>query len=92
MKNFLYRVKKEDSVFSLAKRFNACVGKIIADNNLVKEISAGDVLLITKEQNTYVIEPTDTIERVARKFCTTPERILTENKIPYIFCGLIIKV
>ena len=92
MKKFLYRVKKEDSVFSLANRFNACIGKIIADNNLTKEISAGDVLLITKEQQTYIVEPTDTLEKIAKKFNTTPECILAQNKVEYIFCGLIIKV
>ena len=32
------------------------------------------------------------IDSFAKKFNTTPERILNENKIPYIFCGLIIKV
>lgn len=92
MKKFLYRVKAEDTVFSLSSRFNACVGKIIFDNNLTKEISAGDILLITKEEQTYEIMPTDTLESVAKKFNTTPERILRENNVPYIFCGLIIKV
>ena len=38
MKKFFYRVQAGDSVLSLAQKFNLSVCKIIADNNLKKEI------------------------------------------------------
>ncbi len=66
------------------------MGGIIFINQLKEEVSAGDILLIEREKNTYLVKPTDTIEEIAKKFGVLPEHILEKNHIPYIFCGLII--
>ena len=92
MEKFFYRVKSGDSVLSISKRFNCSMGKLISINRLKKEVSAGDILLIEKEKNLYMVKYTDTIEKIAVRFCTTPEKILENNCLPYIFCGLLIVI
>lgn len=92
MKKFLYRVQDGDSVLGLASRFNACLGQLIFENNLTKEICAGDILLIEPMQSFYRVDITDTIDSLAKRFNTTPEIILSQNKVPYIFAGLVIRV
>ncbi len=93
MKKFFYRVQKNDTVSILANRFNLPVTEIIAENNLKKEIEEGDVLLLEKnERPLYTVKPTDTVFSLAEKFGTTPEKILEDNRLPYIWFGLKIKI
>ena len=93
MKKILYRVADGDTVLSLAQRFNMPITKIIKDNNLLKEICAGDMLYLEIEENSlYKVQPCDTLCSIAKKFNTTEQKILEDNGVPYIFYGLIIKV
>ena len=66
------------------------MGRLIFINQLKGEVSAGDILLIEIENMTYLVKPTDTIEKIAKRFKVSTEYILEKNHIPYIFCGLII--
>ncbi len=90
MEKFFYRVQKGDTILSLCQKFSCSMGRLIFVNQLKEEVCAGDILLIEREKNTYMVKPTDTIESIAKKFCLSPEFILQKNNIPYIFCGLII--
>ena len=92
MEKFFYRVQIGDTVLSICQRFNCSMGKLIFLNQLKGEISAGDILLIEREQNVYMVKPSDTLEEIANKFCLSPEYILEKNHIPYIFSGLIISI
>ena len=92
MEKFFYRVQTDDSVLTVCQRFNCSMGKLISLNELKKEISAGDILLIEKEKMVYMVKPTDTIEKIAKKFSVSKEHVLEKNCVPYIFCGLIISV
>ena len=68
------------------------MGKLIFINQLKSEIRAGDILLIEREKRVYMVKPTDTIEKIAKRFSTSPEQILADNHIPFVFCGLIISL
>ena len=93
MKNFFYRVKNQDTVLSLSQEFSVPVGIIIAENNLIKEISEGDILYICTPIGTpYTVMPTDTAKSIAKKFNLTEEELLLKNKSPYFFYGEIIYV
>ncbi len=92
MEKFFYRVQRGDSVLRICQRFNCSIGKLIFNNQLKKEISAGDILLVEREERVYVVQPTDTIEKIADKFCVLPQSILENNRLPYIFCGMIIAI
>ncbi|MBE5750379.1 MAG: LysM peptidoglycan-binding domain-containing protein [Clostridiales bacterium] len=89
MKKFFYRVKKGDTVSKLSSAFNLSPLKIISLNNLEQEILEGDILYIEIENRpVYTVKATDTLISIAQKFSTTPEKILLDNGVPYIFYGL----
>lgn len=94
MKKFFYRVQKGDTVISVAELFDVCFFDLIKDNNLVREITAGDILIINKDDcSLYKVKPSDTIESVSKAFDVSKEKILLQNSsIPYIFYGLKIKI
>ena len=93
MKKFFYRVTEEDTVFSLSQKFSLSTLAIIKLNNLTCEISAGDLLYIeTSDSVLYRVKPFETAESVGKKFNVSPEKILFDNGVPYLFYGLIISL
>ncbi len=92
MKKFFYRVQEGDSLNLIAQKFNAPIGRLIFNNNLTKEVSAGDIILIEQAENVYLVKPLDTIESLAKKFNLAPQQILEKNHLEYIFFGLLIEI
>ncbi len=92
MKKFFYRVQTEDSLNSIAQKFNAPIGRLIFNNNLTKEVSAGDIIFVEQVEKVYLVKPLDTIEKLAIKFNQNPQQILEKNYLSYIYCGLLIEV
>ncbi len=94
MKKIFYRVLSTDTLFGVAEKFGVCFSDIVSDNNLTREISAGDILIINKDDCTlYSVKPFDTVKSIAKAFGVTEESILLKNSaIPYVFYGLKIKI
>ena len=91
MKKFFYRVKEGDTLLSLARKFSVPFSLIIKKNNLHAEISVGDLLYIeSPDCITYAVQPFDTAESVGKKFNVSPQKILLDNGVYYLFYGLII--
>jgi spore germination protein YaaH len=92
MKKFFYRVLEGDSLVNLCQKFNCSLGKLIFKNNLKKEISAGDILLIESSDNLYYVKPTDTLKELAKRFNKSEQDILENNHLDYLFCGIYIEI
>ena len=94
MEKFLYRVQCEDSILSIAKRFNQCVFDLISENRLIKEVKAGDVLVITKKkENLYKIKPLEDANSLSKRYGVSVDSLLMKNGgVPYVFFGLEIKI
>ncbi len=93
MKKFFYRVKSGDTIFRLSKRFNVPLSTLIGDNALKKEISEGDVILISPQEPVYVVSPMQSYLDVAHSTNRTVEQLKELNpNIPYIFYGVVIKI
>ncbi len=92
MKKFFYRVQQEDTLNSIAQKFNSPIGRLIFNNKLTKEVSAGDILFIEQVKNVYLVKPLDRLEDLAKKFNQSPQEILQKNHLMYIYCGLLIEV
>jgi spore germination protein YaaH len=92
MKNFFYRVCVGDTLLSVCKNFNVSPTIIIKQNNLTREIEAGDILKIDADGVFYTVKPNDTIDSIAERFNVCADDILNENNIPYVFYGLVIKI
>lgn len=94
MEKIFYRVKNNENLLEIASRFDVTVFDIILDNNLVREVLPGDVLIINKTDGlTYSVTPSDTIDSIAKKFCITKEELLFKNRpLTYVFYGIKIKI
>ena len=93
MKNFLYRVQDGDTVFSVSEKFNIPPCLIIKENNLNCELQAGDMLVIPEFYGkVYTVGIFENIEDIAERFSTSPEKILRDNGVSYVFYGLKIKI
>ena len=89
MEKFFYRVIEGDCIAGLALRFGIPQTVIIRDNNLSRDIAAGDILLIRKSSGkTYCAQPFDTIESVAKRFGVDAETLASVNGVDYLFYGL----
>ena len=88
---FMYTVKKGDSLYSIAKKYNTTVQKII-DLNYLKStnLQIGEVLRIpetyTKEEEMYLpnyinytVRKGDTLYGIAKNYNLTPEIIIKDN-------------
>lgn len=91
MKKFFYRVEPFETALSVSQKFSLPVTALIKQNNLRNEISEGDLLYIeTDERTLYRVKPFETATSVGKKFNISPEKILSDNGVPYLFYGLII--
>lgn len=88
MKKIFYRVKKGDSLLSIAREFETPVFSIIKENYLDAEVQEGDMLVIIKPKKCYKLEPLDTFNSVSKKFAIEEEKLRQINSIPYLIYGL----
>ena len=93
MKKFFYRVEQGDGVLSVADKFRVAVTRLIKDNRLIEEIECGDMLYIERPDCLlYTVKPTDTLSSIAKRFNVQEQKILDDNCVPYVFCGLTIEI
>lgn len=93
MKKFFYRVREGDTLTGLSIKFSIPICWLIKCNNLTAEVSAGDLLYVESvERALYRVKPFDTAESIGKKFGVSPEKILSENGVPYLFYGLAIMI
>lgn len=88
---FIYTVKKGDSLYNIARRYETTVNEIISLNNLKTiNLSIGQQLIIPEtgesvtslpEYTNYVVKRGDTLYSIARNFNTTVDQILKDNNL-----------
>ena len=80
-----YVVKKGDSLYSIAKKYNTTVSNIVSLNNLsTNNLSIGQILKIPTSNNIdkmYTVKKGDTLYSIARTFNTTVDSIKSKNNI-----------
>lgn len=92
MKKIFYRVKKDDTLFCIAQRFNVSVFSIIKENLLNQEVEEGDMLVIDSNQSTYKVLPLENLKDIAKKLNISEQELIELNGIDEVFYGAIIKV
>ncbi|MGG1630845.1 LysM peptidoglycan-binding domain-containing protein [Rossellomorea sp. NRS-1567] len=95
-KSYTYKVKKGDTLFSIAKKHKTTVGNLKKINNLKSDrIYAGQVLKVTgtastpaKDKNpspskvtTHKVKKGDTLSAIAKKYKTSVSKIKKANKL-----------
>ncbi len=85
----IYVVEKGDTLYSIAKRFNTSVDKLINANQLsTSGLSIGQKILIPVEneetttiENYYIVQPGDTLYALSNKYDTTIDEIINSNNL-----------
>ena len=79
-----YVVKRGDSLYSIANRYNTSVSEITRLNNLTSNnLSIGQVLKIpsNNNSNTYIVKKGDNLYSIARVYNTTVNEIKRKNNL-----------
>lgn len=89
----IYIVEKGDTLYSIGRKYNISVNKIIEDNNLsTTKLSIGQKLYIN--DNLYTVKAGDTLYSIARKYNTTVENLMKINNLSttVLSIGQILKI
>ena len=90
---FIYTVQKNDSLYSIAKKYDTTVNELIKINNLnSNNLSIGQNLKIPETYNkensiklpnyiNYIVQKGDNLYTIANKYKTTPEVIIKDNSL-----------
>jgi spore germination protein YaaH len=92
MKKIFYRVKREDTIFTIASEFGVSVFSLIEENNLTCEIEDGDILIINEKEELYFPKPLETFYTISKKFGVSEDRLRLINKAPYVIYGIGIRI
>ena len=79
-----YVVKRGDSLYSIAKKYNTNVTRITNLNNLTtSNLSIGQILKIpsNEEENVYIVKKGDNLYSIARTYNTTVQSIKNKNNL-----------
>lgn len=88
----LYIVKKSDTLYSIAKKFNTTVNDLIKLNNLNSTIlNIGQELIITEQNDNpnsettiYIVQKGDSLWSISKKFNTTVDELINLNNLSTI--------
>ena len=101
-KIWFYRVKKSDEVFNnknennetyfnldaFLKKFNILKSEFEQLNGKISKISYGDVLIMPNSSKyCHIVQPTETLEKIAVKYGVNFEYLKSENATNKIFIG-----
>ena len=82
MSSFTYVVKRGDSLYSIARKFNTSVDNLKKLNNLSSNnLSIGQVLKISDGSSVYKVVAGDSLYSIARKFNTSVDSIKVKNNL-----------
>ncbi len=88
---FIYKVKKGDTLYNIAKKYETTTNELIKLNNLTtNSLSIGQELKIPETYNNemilpnyinYTVKKGDTLYSIAKKYQITPEIIIKDNSL-----------
>lgn len=83
-----YVVKKGDTLYSISKSFNLSVDDLASLNGMDKDdfLYPNQELLVPMENvKVHITKEGDTLGSVLTKLSTTPEKLMAENEVIYLF-------
>lgn len=82
-KNFIYKVKENETLKDISNKFKILESKIMLDNCLTsKTVLNGDLLYIACQNSVlYVVKPLDNLEKIAKKLNVSVNEIIEKNNL-----------
>lgn len=88
MNRFIYRANENITTKELAEKFNTTAYSIEKLNNIHSQVFKGMRLIIQEgEGEVYVVQPFDTLEKIAQKFSISTQKIIEYNNLQTVFIG-----
>ena len=81
----LYIVEENDTLSSLADKFNTTENLLIIDNCLTKEVEKGDYLYVKSYDKVISVKIGEDVDSISQKYNITKEEILRINRITYVY-------
>ena len=77
----IYVVQPGDTIFTVAEMFNIPYERLVRDNNISSDnlINVGQILIITKPEQTYIVQNGDTLQSIAAAHDVTILQLLQNN-------------
>ncbi len=88
----VYRVKKGDSLKSVAESFGINICDIVRENKLTDILPGMRVVIPVKKGAAYTVQPYDTMDIIAEKFKVSRDSLAEVNKCEKVFLGQIIYI
>jgi len=87
----LHQVTTGQTLKDIARQYNTNLE--VLKQNPTKELYTGQCIALTNLDKKYhVVKPAETIQSIAQKYETTPEKILEKNNAQQIFIGQLLEV
>lgn len=85
----VYKVKKDETLAIVAKKFNLSVESIKHDNNWSGEVFEGARLLIRESGKLHKVKPFEKISDIAKLYDISLSCLMNANFLskPYVFAG-----
>lgn len=78
----IYTVKKGDSLYSIAKKYNVSVSELLSFNSLSSNVlSIGQKIKIPTNSSMYIVSKGDTLYSIAKKFNISVDSIKSKNNL-----------
>lgn len=76
----LHSVKKDETLYTIARKYSIPATKILADNDLAGDrLTTGDELVILKPTKTITVKGGDTLDSVSKRFDVRKSAIIRDN-------------
>ena len=76
----IHTVKKDETLYAIARKYGVPVTKILADNDLCGDrLTAGEELVIIKPTKTVTVKGGDTLDIISRRFGVRKSSIIRDN-------------
>ncbi len=87
--SFVLRVKEGETLLSLCRKFNLSFEKVIAENRLVREPAAGELLYVSRAfREMHVAEAGETYRSIAEKYGKDEGELRRLNAAEYVFFSM----
>ena len=89
---FFYRVKKGDDIRLISEKFTVSPFTVIKLNSLKEELYEGQVIIIKKSENTYMVKVGESLEMILNKFNLSREEFIEKNGVNFVYPDLVINI